>query len=221
MKSFFSLRLNKKVNVAFSWIVLLASVTSVLIQLVSSFINSSHGYTTLIYFTIQSNILVFLIPLLYLLNKSAQTWFKRLAYITLINITITSLVFHVMLTPYMFSVGFLQHMLHTINPLLYIAFYFLFIDSFIPLKQIWISLIYPILYMLFVFGFVAPVLGDLLESSSSFQSARYVYPFLNPNNYENGFVGMLIFNLFILTPGIIILAGIMQYLKKKFELCYH
>lgn len=221
MKSISSLRFKKNMSLYFSYIVLLSSFVSVLIQLISSMNASKYGYTTLIYFTIQSNLFVSLISLVFILKKHSRQWFKYLSFITLINISITALVFHSMLTPYMESVGILQQMLHTINPLLYIFFYFIFVDSIISFKSIWISLVYPLLYMVFVFGFVSPLLGDIMESSSSsMNSGRYVYPFLNPNNYDNDYIGLLIFNLLILAPSILILSGILIYIKQKYEKTY-
>ena len=69
---------------------------------------------------------------------------------------------------------------------------------------------------MFVFGFVSPILGGLMESNSGLtESARYVYPFLNPDNYKNGLLGMLLFNLGILAPSVLILSIILQQLKRK------
>jgi len=209
---------DKKVKVISYTICFITSLT-VLIQLISALFIAKDGLSRLIYFTIQSNLLVAVILLLFILKKDDKVWFNRLAFIGLTNISVTGIVFHVLLTPYMSSINFMQHMLHTFNPLFYILFYYFIIAKFIPLKEIYITLIYPLLYTVFVFFFVAPVLGDYLESmTGSWQASRYVYPFLNPNNYKNGLVGMLIFNLGILAPSILGFSVILQQLKQKLEL---
>ena len=209
---------NLKVKVISYTICLITSLT-VLLQLFSALFIAKDGLSRLIYFTIQSNLLVAVILVLFLLKKDDKVWFNRLSFIGLINISVTGIVFHLLLTPYMSSINFMQHMLHTLNPLLYILFYYLIIAKFLPLKEIYITLIYPLLYMVFVFFFVAPVLGDYLESmTGSWQVSRYVYPFLNPNNYKNGIVGMLIFNLGILAPSILGFSIVLQQLKQKLEL---
>lgn len=214
-----NLRNNHKLLLYFSSLIFLITSLTVLLQIISALFIDKDGLSRLIYFTIQSNVLVSLIVLFYILKKQHHLWFNRLAFIGLINISVTGVVFHVLLTPYMSSVSFMQHMLHTINPLLYIIFYFFFITTFIPLKELYISLIYPLLYILFVFLFVSPVLGDYLESmTGSWQVSRYVYPFLNPNNYRNGIVGMLIFNLGILAPSIFGFSFLLRHLKQTYEL---
>jgi hypothetical protein len=218
MRKLLSLRKNEILNFYFSLFVFLSAAISVLIQLISAIFVDDDGLLRLVYFTIQSNILMSVIIGLYILKKPSEKWFSRLAFIGLVNISVTGIVFHVMLTPYMSSVGLMQHMLHTINPILYVMFYFIFIKEFVRFKETFIVLIYPLLYMIFVFGFVAPVLGNKMELvSGSLNSSRYVYPFLNPENYQNGFFGLLLFNLGILAPSILLFSILLQYLKRKFE----
>ena len=53
--------------------------------------------------------------------KSKQ-WFKYLSAIALVNITMTGLIYHVLLaTP---PIAFQSHLTHTVTPILYILFYF-------------------------------------------------------------------------------------------------
>lgn len=213
-----SLRSNeRKVKIISVFLLIVTSLT-VLFQIVSALFIAKDGLSRLIYFTIQSNILIAIVLLFYILKKQQHLWFNRLAFIGLVNISVTGIVFHVLLAPYMSIISFMQHMLHTINPLLYILFYFFIISTFIPLKELYISLIYPLLYILFVFFFVSPVLGNYLESmTGSWQVSRYVYPFLNPSNYRNGIIGMLIFNLGILAPSIFGFSFLLRHFKQKLE----
>lgn len=177
-----------------------------------SFINN------FVYFTTQSNILITIISYLYLRKKNDSILYSSLSFIALINILVTGIVFHILLTPYMSSVSFLNHVLHTINPLIYVLFYFVVVTEYPAIKKVWIVLIYPMIYMLFVYLFVEPVLGNNLDQMVDvFDSARYVYPFLDPRNYERGFLGVLIFNLGILAPVMIIFSIFLLFLKQKFE----
>jgi len=208
----------RKVRLTTVFLCIVTSLT-VLFQIISALFIDKDGLSRLIYFTIQSNILIAIVLLFYILKKQHHLWFNRLAFISLVNISVTGIVFHLLLAPYMSSVSFMQHMLHTINPLLYVLFYFFIISTFLPLRELFISLIYPLLYILFVFFFVSPVLGNYLETMSGpWQTSRFVYPFLNPNNYRNGITGMLIFNLGILAPSILGFSFLLQHLKQKLEL---
>jgi hypothetical protein len=177
--------------------------------------------TTSFYFTTQSNIFITVIALLYILKQESKSWFKYVAFIALVNIFMTGIIFHVLITPFMGGVSFLNHLLHTINPILYILFYFLILKDYINQKKIWVGLIYPILYVAFVFLLVEPVFGDLLDQQlPDFVGARYVYPFLDPREYEQGFKGLILFNLGIVTPIIILATSLMIFLKSRFEKKY-
>lgn len=177
---------------------------------------------TFLYFTTQSNLLLTITLLLFLLKKDHKKFVNYLAFITLVNILITALVFHILLVPYMTRINFMHHVLHTINPTLYIIFYFIFFDYKLPLNKFWISLIYPLVFMASVYIFIEPIFGDLIEiTAPSYESARYVYPFLDPNNYPRETLGLLYFNLGLLGPIIAVFAYGLLYLKKKIYLKIH
>lgn len=174
--------------------------------------------TTSFYFTTQSNFLITLIALIYFFKLYNKDWFKYIAFIALVNIFMTGIIFHLLISPYMSGVSFLNHLLHTINPILYILFYFFILKDYITQKQIWIGLVYPLIYVVFVFLFVEPFFGDLLDQQlPDFVGARYVYPFLDPREYEQGFKGLLLFNLGIITPVVICTTSLLIFLKSKFE----
>ena len=216
-----SIRSNHLVSIILASFVSLNGTLGIILQIIRAFNFENRTAalaTTFVYFTTQSNSLVILIPLLFILGFNDKKWFKILAFITLINITMTSIIFHVLITPFMSSVGMMQHILHTTNPVLFIIFYFVIITDFVPLKKVWVGLIYPLIYILFVYLIAEPILGDLLElASPSFQSARYVYPFLDPNQYQHGILGLLVFNFGIIAPLILLFTLFLAHLKKKFE----
>jgi hypothetical protein len=67
-----------------------------------------------------------------------------------------------------------------------------------------------------VYIFIEPVLGDLIENTiPNLQSARYVYPFLDPGNYERETLGLIAFNLGLLAPIFTLFSYLLLYLKQK------
>lgn len=171
-----------------------------------------------IFFTTQSNLFITIIAYLYIRGKTHYFLFHSLAFIALMNIMITGIVFHILLTPYMSGVSFLNHVLHTVNPLLYVFFYFTLIKEFPPLKRVWIVLIYPLIYASLVYILIEPVFGNMLDRVViAFDSARYVYPFLDPRNYANGLWGVLLFNVGVLCPIMLGFSILLLFLKKKCE----
>ncbi len=204
-----------------AYLVLSWGIFGILLQFTRSFFSPEplqSFLTNFVYFTTQSNILITIIAYSFIRGKTHSTLFSSLSFIALLNIMITGIVFHILLTPYMSRVSFLNHVLHTINPLLYVFFYFTLITNFPPIKKLWISLIYPLVYALLVYIFIEPIFGDILDRIVEvFDSARYVYPFLDPRNYDNGIVGLLIFNLGILAPIMLILSFLLLYIKQKIE----
>ncbi len=174
--------------------------------------------STFFYFTVQSNILITIIAYLYLKNQNRTLFFDSLCYIAAVNILITSIVFHTLLIPYMSGVSFLNHITHTINPILYLGLFFLIMTPNIELKKFWYSLIYPLIYIGFVYLLIEPFFGNMLDIlMPNFVGARFVYPFLDPRTYAQGMPGLLIFNFLILAPLIAFSAFILLFLKLKFE----
>jgi len=205
-----------------TFLVFLFSSLGILIQIGSTLFGSRQLEflgLNYIYFTTQSNLLLIIVSALYLFKKETPKWLPNLAFIALINIFVTGVVFHILLTPYMSSVSFLNHMLHTINPILYILFYYLILPDHIEPKKFYISLIYPLIFMAFVYLFVEPIFGDLLDQlMPDYVGARFVYPFLDPKTYDSGVRGLAFFNLGILAPIIALTSYLMAFLKSKFEI---
>jgi len=205
----------------FAYVVLFWGLLGVGLQTARSLLGDSPLEYTLIthfYFTTQSNILITIVAILFLFKQKKGQGFTILSFISLINITVTGIVFHILLTPYMSHVSVLNHVLHTINPLLYIMFYYLVLSDHLEIKKFWVSLIYPLIYMALVYTIIEPIFGDLMEQlMTTFESARYVYPFLDPSNYERGIAGLISFNLGVLAPLICFISFLLNYLKFRFE----
>ncbi|MDY0074497.1 MAG: hypothetical protein WC992_07840 [Acholeplasmataceae bacterium] len=205
----------------FAYLVLFWSFLGILMQMIRALM-SVHplGYLLLnyVYFTTQSNLLLIVVSSLFLFSKKRGMFYTSIAFIALINIGITAVVFHTLLIPFMGSVSFLNHILHTITPILYILFYFLVIEEHPPLKKFWLALVYPLVYLLFVYLFVEPLIGDYMDNiMTTFDSARYVYPFLDPSNYDQGIKQMLLFNLGVLAPIITLFSFVLCWFKNWFE----
>ncbi|MFH1692895.1 MAG: hypothetical protein ABH890_01275 [Bacillota bacterium] len=174
---------------------------------------------TIFYFTTQSNILILIIMVCYILKQKDNGWFQILSLIGLIDILITSIFFHLFLASYLVGINMMQHLLHTGTPLLYLIFYFVIIEHTFRLKDAWIGLIHPIIFVISVYTWIHPIFGDTLAATLiDFQGASYVYPFMDPSTYQTGITGLLLFDLGILTPFVIVLSILVIYLKSSFEL---
>ena len=188
--------------------------------LVTRILESTHilnaFIATMLFFTTQSNILVVIILLLFLFNFSSKRWFIHLSFICLVNISITSLVFNILLGPNMDSLNLIQYVLHVIVPILYLIFYYVFIHTEIPLKRFYIGIIYPLIYLISIYTWIEPIFGDKIEDSlENFNVSRYVYMFLDPSNFSLGLLGSIGFNLFILGGLIALLSLLLNFLKIK------
>ena len=173
---------------------------------------------TTFYFTTQSTVMVFLVPLFVFMRLHHAQWFRHYAFITLVNITITGLIFHIMLASYIPEVDVMQHVLHTWIPLTYILFYYGFMDHSLPVRQVWLVLIHPFIFVISVYTWINPYFGDLLERTFfEFESSRFIYPFFDPHVFPLGVWGLVIFNFGILAPLIVCLAILMTVGKTRLE----
>jgi hypothetical protein len=215
------LRDSKHLTTLYTLLVLLGSVWGIIL-LSLRIINSDHFLnafvTTLVFFTTQSNILVFVITILFLLNFHNKKWFNILSFITLVNIFITGLIFNTILGPYMGNLDLIQYVLHTINPILYIILYYIFIPTKIDLKHSFIGIIFPAVYIIAVYTLIEPYLGNyIFNTFNEFDGSRFVYPFLDPNYYEVYEKVTLFYALFLLGLSATILTFLLNILKNKLE----
>lgn len=221
MKSISNLRNNKTFISSFSIFVFLISALGVGLLIGRIFIDDQaidRLLVTIFYFTTQSNFLVFMIMLFFLLKKDGKKWFKFLSLIALVDITITGLVFHIFLTTYVAHINLMQHLLHTITPVFYLAFYFIVLDHKFKVNQFWIGLIHPLIFIASVYTWIHPLFGDRIALIMlDFQGASYVYPFLDPATYNGNFLKLILFNFGLLMPLIILITLVLIWFKSKVE----
>ena len=167
------------------------------------------GASVFFFFTVQSNIFIMLMALIFLINEVVvlitnkgfinQTLF-HIKYVATIAITITFIVFFTMLAPLMgidYLLSFNNFSLHAIVPILAIVDFFLF-DKDIKLtyKSSLLATISPICYVIFVYT------GAIFKLEYS-ENLYYPYFFLNIDTngflFEKGTMGII--------PWIIILLG--------------
>ena len=106
----------------------------------------------------------------------------------------------------------------SLNLWYYLFFYFVIFSHQLQLKNFWISLIHPLIFVVSVYTWIHPFFGDtLLRVMTDLESASYVYPFLDPSIYVRGTLGLILFNFGLLTTLIFIISILMILLKRKFE----
>ena len=118
-----------------------------------AFLHPSFGVPPLRYFTIQSNILLALVTLRFITREldGHDTNTRLDAYLrgcVLLAISVTGIVFHLLLAPLVGSVSFQSHVLHTIVPLGFVADWLLFAPKggFRP-KDVPVWIAYPLAYL--------------------------------------------------------------------------
>ena len=167
------------------------------------------GGSVFFFFTVQSNIFIMLMALIFLVNEVAVLIIKKsfinhvllhIKYTATVAITITFLVFFTMLAPLMgvdYLLSFKNYSLHAIVPILAIVDFFLF-DKDIQLtyKSSLLATIPPVCYVVFVY------VGAIFKIQYA-KNLYYPYFFLNIDTngffFEKGTMGII--------PWIIILLG--------------
>lgn len=153
------------------------------------------------YFSNQAVLFVFVTVIAYYMSFDERKWFKYLASITLMNIMMTGIIFHLLLANE-FPPDFHSHLLHTVVPILYILFYFISISNPLETKKFYVILYYPLVYFL-IFLLSGPLTGF------------YPYDFMNVS--EHGLGPVLKVTLLFMTPAITVVALVSLYLKNLFE----
>lgn len=195
----------------FTLLGLMLATTAVINTIVYEGIN---GYR---YFTNQSNFLVLIVFILIYFKQEEAKAFKIISFVTLISISITGVVFHLLLTNTVgnddgiirtiYDINNWQNLLtHTINPLFYAFYYFVFVVNDLKVKDFWFGMIHPILYFIVIL---------VLSPLTNF----YPYPFLDVS--QNGIIGVLKTTLLIMLPlitlFIVIITSLKYLLNKKIE----
>lgn len=159
------------------------------------------------YFTNQSNLLVLITLILYVVGLKDKKEFKILAFITLISIVMTSIIFHLLLgaptltsyLPFLFRTGIQNLLTHTIIPIMFLWFYLFINKKTVVYKRIYLGLIHPIIYFAY-FLITGPYTNF------------YPYPFMDVG--ANGIMSVVITALIIL-PVVVLLELLFIYLKNK------
>lgn len=154
------------------------------------------------FFTNLANILIFVIGTLYLLKYNNHRYYKFIAMIGLVAILMTGIIYHTLIKSG--PMNFDNHVVHTINPILYAIFYFIFLEDKIKLRDFWVSLIFPLIYFIVIL-----IQGSLTN--------WYPYNFLNPTYGDNTLMSVLIFCVGLLLPVISVFTVGLIYLKHLFE----
>jgi hypothetical protein len=172
---------------------------------------------TSFYYTTQSNVIVFIVLSLYVLGFRKARSFHILAYIAAVDISVTGIIFNVLLTSYVPEMNFMQYLLHLIIPILFVTFYVLIINTKLTFFNIFVIFVHPILFLMSVYLLASTYFKDLLRLTyPDFDRPEYIYPFLDPINYEQGVVGVLRFGSLVLVPLFIVLGIIFFYVKIKY-----
>ncbi len=166
------------------------------------------------FFTNHANLFVCISTVLLVLNIHNKH-IERFHFITAFDITITGVVFFVLLLPFMPDVTFVQILLHGIMPPLYLLFYFFSTQTILSIEQAWIALIHPFIYFLFAHLIVHPLYGEYLFHIFPEEVDPYIYPFLNPAYFTYGWVGMLLVNYLLLFPVAMLLAYVILLAKHR------
>ncbi|WP_025724650.1 Pr6Pr family membrane protein [Acholeplasma granularum] len=153
-------------------------------------------------FTNISNIIIFIVVGLFLMNQHQKKYFKYLSVIGLVAILMTGIIYHALLAEP--NMSFQNHVVHTINPILFPIFYYLFVTPSIKLYHMWVSLILPLIY----FGIIL-LIGPWTN--------WYPYNFMNPTYSDQTLGSVLIFCLGILFPVILLFTAILVLLKNILE----
>ncbi|MFU8793553.1 MAG: hypothetical protein ACNA7K_05950 [Acholeplasmataceae bacterium] len=192
-----------------------------LVERIFAFPNQlDRAIATVFYFTTQSNLLVWVVLVQSFTKLTAKSWFKTLSFIAVIDIIITAVIFHLFLAPFLHSVELMQHVLHTFVPLIFVMFYALFLSSKMAYKKFYLSLIHPLIFLFLIYVFVEPFFGDRLNVIyPDYESARYVYPFLDPAYFSSGIYGLILFIIGVLTPFISLTAVLVIFLTGHVHDC--
>jgi len=153
-------------------------------------------------FTNISNVIIFVVLVLYAFKLDDKWWFKYVAVIGLVSILMTGIIFHLFVSDG--NVDLKGHVVHTINPIMYPVFYYLLITPSIKLKYFWVTLLLPLLYFVVILA-----LGPVTN--------WYPYDFMNPTLPNKDLLGVLIFCIGILLPVISLLTLLLIYLKSLLE----
>lgn len=178
--------IKKKLPLILNIIVIISS----LIGLIKTFSDYTFMSTSaLYYYTIQSNILITIIMIIFaiynLFNFKITQILYIIKYIFTIGITITFLVFLLMLTPQIITTGNIEYLfsitnltLHFISPIISIISFIFFDNLKFNKKYYYLGLTMPLLYLIFSF-FVAKINPVGIFKNFDGTTSKFPYFFLD------------------------------------------
>ena len=183
------------------------------------------GLSSLLFFTMQSNILVIVVQLImvcYMLKGKHSKTMGRMQLCTVVSISLTMGVFWTMLAPFNPGIkGLYNQLLHTIAPSLTIIDYLFFDDHYKPdLKDTLYSTLFPLAYV----GFTIVCYFLNVEF---LPGKNYPYPFLNyggsagvfgfsTNTKDSLYLGSFYW-IMILLILVVLVANIYRFIHNKMQ----
>lgn len=152
------------------------------------------------YFTNQTIFLTFLTLVFWFSPYKNRSWFSYLAGLTLVNLVLTGLTFHLILEVER-PISLQGHLSHTVIPIFYLGYYFYAMPGF-HVKKFYALLVHPALYLV-TFLVTGPFTG--------------FYPYWFMDIRTEGLVSVLVFTLGLMLPGFSLLAIGLLYLKRKLD----
>lgn len=172
--------------------------------------NLDFGFTAvnfISYFTVQSNIFVALLASYWVFskNESKSKYLKLFEFGTLVNITVTGIIYNVILAGIWQPQGLdlvADTLLHTVTPILFVVYWYLGRSKWrweYQLAFVW--LLYPVLY--FVYSILR---GSMVD--------WYPYPFVDASVLSTG---QLVMNVVAMGVFIIVVGYIFIFINKRFK----
>lgn len=196
------IRENPKIKLSImSFLIMVSIYAFIQVFIGQSFIQSLLRFRM---FTNISNTMVLVTLILYLSKHDEKRYFKYLSFITLINILMTGIIYHLWKDK---TNNFNTHVVHTIVPFLYFIFYFLMVKDSINPKLFWIGLIWPNIYFMVIL-----IQGHFTK--------WYPYFFINPSRQGSSLLSVLMLCMGLVFPVISLSTYVLSYLKNKLEKNY-
>ncbi|MDY0210770.1 MAG: Pr6Pr family membrane protein [Acholeplasma sp.] len=161
-----------------------------------------NGFSSLLYFTNQSNFLVFLV-VLGMLTKKPIKHLEIVGFVVFMNILMTGIIFNTLLKGFEATMSpihlFYSYLNHTVNPILYTIVFLAYMRLDLTYKKFYVLLVYPLVYFM-----AYMVTGPFTKF--------YPYPFMNP--IELGLKTFLITNVLVLLPILVLFSLFLIHISK-------
>lgn len=215
----------KFINIIFSIILIISSLIGLYLAIATNSFMANH---IMLFFTIQSNILILLITIWYLLFKKHGHFFNLLYLASTIAISVTGIVFYAVLLPDFVRSGRMMDAfsisnitLHMITPIVAILNFILNNKMNLKAKDSLCGILPELIYFVAFIIFDLVYTGEKLFMGSNGVPTNFPYFFLD--YHQNGIftLGKSFFEIglfwwsFIMTITVLILANVYIYLNNK------